>query len=99
MIWLDGSEETCSERLATRSFDGENLQIEKKPEETKTRNAANLDSRFKLYANSKAELESVYRINRMKSTGIMYIIHDDGDLNHVMEKVEASLLRPVPFKI
>jgi adenylate kinase family enzyme len=52
------------------------------------------------YEHSKKELSNYYKQRKAGSNGIFYEINADDELiDHVLERVEASLIRPVPLVV
>lgn len=59
-----------------------------------------LETRFGAYAACKEELKTAYKQPRTNHSGIFYAIKDTaGNTKELLENVQASMLRPVPYDI
>jgi hypothetical protein len=59
-----------------------------------------LATRFEKYANCKEELMKFYKTKTADSHGIFYSLVDNNqNVEGILEKAEASLLRPIPCGI
>ena len=100
----------CAQRLLERRYDpktGKRVQIgklqpEKReeailwPDRPTESNLSLVQKRFSRYSSTKADLRSAYKLNSKKESGLMYTLPADGTADHLLERVEASLVRPIP---
>jgi hypothetical protein len=112
---LESQKHICKERLQKRRYNpvnGKLVSLDRLPSDLseeevnkwsarqKDTDPSLVNARFEKYAGSRHDLEKFYKVRTSNVHGLFYEVQDTtGNLDAVLEKAEASLLRPIPQEL